>query len=587
MQALDAVTLKHLAAEYRTLLIGSALGAKVSKIQHLGKDEFVITFWGGPPRAGNLLYINLSPEFAFCALLEGRQDFFADEFDKPTSFCMLLRKHLGGANVVDIRTLPGERVINFVLENHNELGNKVRLVLSLELMGKHTNMILYDDVQESILGVAHGVSEQMSQYRELAAGLTYAPPPEPLGKRFLGETPESLFVQELTDIPPTDWPRHVSELFYGWGRQMVSDATRQTGTPAGLYRLLRALEAGEASHPGISTDGKTFSLLARGGWENADSVNTMVGQYFSSHVRQKRVAKLRQRLLQAVQQQEKRREKRSLDVTPVDEAEISRLQALGDRLIAAYSTRELPSSPVGGVLCLMDYDGETELSFEIDPSLGWMDNAQTYYRRAKKARARQAAYNEMRDRLEAEHAYHAELRLLIDQADSLATLRQLEEELFATGYLKGKASAKKPDSKKQEKTDELSGIESFTSSDGLTLLVGKSGEGNGKLVGKLARPEDWWLHVHLMPGSHVLIKSDHGDIPNQTLLEAANLAVYFSSARHSLNVPVIYTESRYVRKIPGSYPGHVNYRNERTVFITPDPDVLAVFIPNPDLRQPV
>jgi predicted ribosome quality control (RQC) complex YloA/Tae2 family protein len=93
-------------------------------------------------------------------------------------------------------------------------------------------------------------------------------------------------------------------------------------------------------------------------------------------------------------------------------------------------------------------------------------------------------------------------------------------------------------------------------------------------VGKLSRPNDIWLHVHLMPGSHVLIKAAEQEINSVTLEEAAMLSAYYSVARQSVNVPVIYTQSRYVKKIPQSYPGHVNYREEKTIFITPDVSIL-------------
>src|SRR5688500_16874831 len=144
MQQLDAITLKHLAAELHQWLEG----AKVSKVQHPSSDEFLITFWAGAglrPEGYNLFYINLNRQHPFCVLTtgRGRSDLVLKEFSKPTALCMLLRKHLNGASVLSVETLPSERVLNLTFENFNELGNKVRLCLSLELMGKHSNMILY------------------------------------------------------------------------------------------------------------------------------------------------------------------------------------------------------------------------------------------------------------------------------------------------------------------------------------------------------------------------------------------------------------------------------------------------------------
>ena len=103
------------------------------------------------------------------------------------------------------------------------------------------------------------------------------------------------------------------------------------------------------------------------------------------------------------------------------------------------------------------------------------------------------------------------------------------------------------------------------------ILIGRTSQANGDIVSKLGKSDDWWLHVHQMPGSHVLVKSGQsGDLPNELLALASNLAVYFSSGRQSKNVPVVYTQLKHVRRIPGSYPGHVNYKHEKTVFMTPD-----------------
>jgi predicted ribosome quality control (RQC) complex YloA/Tae2 family protein len=256
---------------------------------------------------------------------------------------------------------------------------------------------------------------------------------------------------------------------------------------------------------------------------------------------------------------------------PIRDEEINVLQDIGDRLLAAMSAKEVPEHPTAhkGSVALTHYETGEPWIIEIDPTCGWVENAQIYYRRAKKAKARKDAYQQMATSLQNEREYLSNLRLMVDQADTLAELDAIEVDMAEAGF--GKKAGKMQESQNRKKqTEETPGVVSLRSSDGLEILLGKSGQGNDALVGKLSRSDDLWLHVHQMPGSHVLVRSGKGEIPDQTLLEAATLAAYYSSARQSANVPVVYTQSKYVRKIPQSYPGHVNYRQEKTVFITPD-----------------
>lgn len=583
MQQLDAITLKALAKEFSLLLDG----AKVSKVQHASAHEFLITFWGGPDRrdesgdAKNLFYIQLNPEAPFCALIDNqqRQETVLHTFEKPTAICMLLRKHLNGANVIAVRTLPGERVLELVFENFNELGNRVRLVLSLELMGKHSNMIFYDDVQENILAVAHGVSERMSSVRELAAGLPYAPPPRPVGKHLLSEMTTDDFVKLWQAKPKELEPAaYLNQQVAGLGLRVVQDILEQApDDPKRIYQMLSALNAGRALAPSISADEEAFTLISKSTqpnqtqWNPLKNVNDLMQAYFIKHLQTTRLLRRRQQLLLLLGQQLKKWQRREKELVPIADEEITQWQATGDRLLAARSAREVAGeNPTKGVVTLTHYESGVPWNIEVDPSGSWVDNAQLYYRRAQKAKARKANYEQMAEQLTNEREYLETLTQLTNQAETLAELDAIDADLKAA-FGNKKPVPEKQTKKKPPIQKAQNGIMTLCSSDGAEIWVGKSGQGNEAIVGKLSRSDDTWLHVHQMPGSHVLVRGGPDELSKQTLLEAATLAVWYSSARDSLNVPVIYTRCKYVRKIPHSYPGHVNYREEQTVFITPDP----------------
>ncbi len=580
MQALDAMTLRHLAAELDQLLAH----AKVSKIQHPSAHEFLLTFWGGRADRGtrNQLYLNLHPQFSVCTLLDRKEktNFIRQDFSKPTTFCMLLRKHLGSANLLSINTLPGERVLNLTFDNLNELGNRVRLVLSLELMGKHSNMILYDELEESILGVAHGVGEHQSQFRELAAGLPYLPPPQPVKKRPIPTLDPADLTRILGSADPTRWPELLVNTLEGLGTRMAEDIVQLSQSTTEVYHWLTTLYQGQNLAPAIYCDHTRFRLLPippEGSllWVEQPSVVQMVHDYFTHLIRTTRLTQQHQALEKILTTQYQRLIKRETELTPPESSVTQDLQHQGDLLLAALSAGRLPSVPKKGQVKVQDYLTNALRTIEIDPSLSWVDNAQLYYRRAKKTKARQDAFLQQQEALQNDKLHLQELLLRLNQAENLEDLKAVRREMEDTGLVKRHEQEKTTKSKPSGA--ELSGIRALQSSDGFPLLVGRSGQGNADLVGKIARGEDLWLHVHQMPGSHVLIKTDRKtveEIPKQTLLEAANLAVYYSAGREGKNVPVIYTQCKYVRKIPGSYPGHVNYYHEKTVFITPEPDLL-------------
>ncbi|MEB3286646.1 MAG: NFACT family protein [Vampirovibrionales bacterium] len=684
IQKIDAVTLSYLARELRGML----LGARVSRITHPAAKEFVISFWGHAHPANaedaalliprgelNHFYINLHPEFCYALLLEpGEKDaLIKTTLDHPTAVCMLLRKHLGNATVSDVFVLPHERVLNLCFENFNELGNRVKLILSIELMGKTSNMVLYDELQEEILALSHSVSEKMSQYREMTVGSTYIPPPLTRGKTPISQFSDAEFEALLTTVSDTEINANtlaeaLVQRLAGVGKMMLRQAIEISEKQAAqnkankpqddsvsdfskrLYQCLiqvspdvlqgvssNRLQADHIaprilfSSPSVKNKSQTpipaeFSLLPDPGRDLLDdaqafsTVHEMLRAYFLPRTAALRLEEFRTRLLASVETAQRRRLKREQSLSP-DAGDIEVLQHAGHLMLAAANSGGLQGErPAKGLALVTDYQSGEEISLEVDPSLSWMENAERYYRRAKKAKARQAQFVLQQEQLSREAAYLEELALMIAQADTLKMLQVMADELdtflrekkqkaeslpSAEGLnrssgnrksLNFKQKAAKSQKKPKQKASQGKtppGLITLPLEAGGQILVGRSGQANGELVGRLGKPNDWWFHVHQMPGSHVVLR--HGELKHmgfnhdqkgndepedaltanlpldpQQLLLAANLAVYFSTARESKNVPVIYTQIKHVRKIPGSYPGHVTYKHEQSVFITVD-----------------
>jgi predicted ribosome quality control (RQC) complex YloA/Tae2 family protein len=661
MQQLDAITLYHLANEWQYWLAGS----KISKIQHPSAYEFLITLWGGANRPDKLtsLYFYINPQLPFCTLVSNqhKKNALLHQFSQPTALCMLLRKHLHGATILSVSTLTAERVLNIVMTNENELGQRVQLLLTIEFMGKHSNLVLCQTSLDSnllstIVAVAHGVSEKMSRYRELAPGLPYIPPPVPAEKRLFTETTLQHFIALYAHKPETMSPvSFLNANFRGLGKQFT-EILLQDCLPAApekehheevvawlnkIYqRLADALKplpillaeselepetslTEERLYPGVSLAGTSlektfatrgFSLISpevsknTRVWERFSSVNAMVTAYFVLTLAESRRQAEQKKLIHNIQQQENRLKQRLETVKPLSQELVADLQMRGDRLLLAVSAQEFATSaPKSGqtTVSLPHVETGEALNILVNPQYSWIENAQRYYRQVKKQKARNRNFLMMAETLKVELAYLKEIGQMAQQAETLPELAQLTEEWqgwqtrslhqnpFSTEVLlpaNTRSSGKLPKNRKKnsykkgkqaavKQIKQDTGIVTLTTSVGYPVLLGKSGVGNDALVGKLSRPNDLWLHVHDMPGAHVLLRTQASD-PGflNALEEAAMLAVYYSAGRNGVNVPVIYTESRFVRKIPGSYPGHVTYQKEKTVFITVNQNTLAILL---------
>lgn len=561
MQPIDALTLHHFAGELDLKLADG----KINKIQQASHQELLLHIWVGGEASRRKLYINIHPDYAFCALLDDTT--FLTFPQKPPNFCMVLRKHLTAARIKRVATLPDERVLNLELDNYNELGQQVRLILSLELMGKNSNIILYDPDLNLILGCAHGVSEAMSRKREISIGYPYAPPPRPASPPMRLAAREAIINLIHQAKSSNQAPEEVlTKAYSGVSRATLSDVFNYCSAPDAAYQVIQDLFLGVHLYPAVQRDGSRFSLLPfhqqESDWEAMGSLNGMIQMYFMTRLLENRIGLMRQRLRQVVRTQEKKLLKRQHELKHTDEESILFLKKAGDLLMVAHSQQ---GSPLTNRIELQDFETGAPVTLELDPQLSFAENAQLYYRRYKKARARQEMAVQQEEDLNRLLQFMQHLYTALDNASTMQELAAVREDLEEQGWLRQESPPKKGG------TRPVSKPLTVTSSDGFTIYIGQNGVQNDQIAGKLSRPDDIWLHAHLIPGSHVLVKANKQAVPDQTLLEAASLAAYFSKARGSANVPVVYTKAQYVRKIPNSYPGHVNYTHEQAIHVTPDP----------------
>ena len=557
---MDGLTLTASVSEIKALI-----GGRIEKIQQPERYEllFVVHAGGETKR----LFISSSPDNCRIQLTNEKR---TSPIDAP-NFLMLLRKHLLGAKVVSIEQPNLDRIVIIRFSTLDELHDEAEYSLVCEIMGKHSNIILVDG-SGMIIDAARRVSASMSSVRLILPHLKYEFPPsqdkhdpsaasvsdfkaalesgarldKALSNNFYGLSPSvaALLIDAVCDysrIDPSDTDK-LSEGLYGFYRSLsMGSISACIANWGGSSTLLPFIPA--------SDDFVRFSSLA----EAADEFYRRRSQAESV---KRRTASIERVIMNNIQRLERKIEKFSLSIG--DEAEIEKLRKCGE-LITANLYR-IP--PRANEALLEDYyaDPPEIISVELDGSISASANAQAYYKKYRKAKsARESAIVQQAEAMR-ELEYLSGILSDLSECVTDSDFDEVKSELSSAGYIKlsRNSRTKLPKSKPYR----------YVSSDGIDILVGKNNIQNDRLTFKESSPDDIWLHTKDFHGSHVIILSG-GEAPDTTLLEAAELAAYYSKARDSGLVPVDYTQRRFVKKPSGAKPGMVIYTNQRTLYVTP------------------
>lgn len=514
----------------------------------------------------------------------------------PPPFCLLLRKHLMPGRIVDVRQPRFERALEIDVEGRGEDGERTLRRLYVEAMGRHSNVVLTDG-DGIILDAMRRVPGDVNRRRELLPHRPYTPPPaqDRLDPTAVGHEE---FDRMIRLVPGDARPAKVlAERVAGFGplagREIVArasldvDATREQLDAAAIDRLYRAfrevvddLEAGRlapcAVQSGENVEFWLFPLrTVAGEARRFDTVNELLDWAYGRRAARERLERQKQRLSQLVDQHARRlARKAALQSEELEAATKADEYRIAGDLLTAY----LHAVPQGAASIQLPnfYDDNRPLEIELDPRLPAPANAQEYYRKYQKAKKTLEKAKEHLEATLAELEYLESIRTALALCEDPGALEEIEAELVKGGYLAAAPGAKRTKhSRKQDEGRPASSPLSLTSSDGYRILVGRNNRQNDLVTLELARPDDVWLHAKEIPGAHVIVQAQGKPVPHETLVEAAMVAAHFSKARASSNVPVDYTLRRHVRKPRGAKPGMVIYDHQRTLFVTPDPKLLA------------
>lgn len=559
----DGIVTKAVIEELQDQLISG----RVNKIYQPNQSELVFTIRS--KRQNYSLLISIHPNYARLHLT--KQTF--QNPDEPPMFCMLLRKHLQGATINNIEQYDLERIIFIHFHARNEIGDAITKTLVIELMGKHSNILLLNETKEKIINCMKHVPPSQNRFRTLLPGADYKLPPSQ-NKCNLLELNEIDFIKkidfnagkidrQIVNILTGVSPRLAKELVY---RAHLGNENVFKETFHSVQLEIKEKKYEPAIYENTREDFHVIALthLSHTKTSTFSNVNKTIDTFYANKAERDRVKQLAKDLYRKIKNElEKNKRKLKIHQTTIEKSKkAEQYQKLGELLTAHMHLVKKGDASV----TVIDYysPNQIEITIKLKEDKSPSENAQHFFTKYRKLSTAKIKAEKEVAKTENDIRYLEQILQYLDDARP-EDIEEIREELRSQGYIKRKTTNRRKKNLKPKP-------EKFISSDGTQIYVGRNNVQNEYVTHRIAHKNDIWLHTLNIPGSHVIIKSN--DPSEQTILEAAQLAAFFSKARQSSSVPVDYTEVRNVKKPSGAKPGFVTYDGQKTLYVTPDEKII-------------
>ncbi|HGQ2316142.1 TPA: Rqc2 family fibronectin-binding protein PavA [Streptococcus pneumoniae] len=543
----DGFFLHHIVEELRSELVNG----RIQKINQPFEQELVLQIRSN--RQSHRLLLSAHPVF-------GRIQLTQTTFEnpaQPSTFIMVLRKYLQGALIESIEQVENDRIVEMTVSNKNEIGDHIQATLIIEIMGKHSNILLVDKSSHKILEVIKHVGFSQNSYRTLLPGSTYIAPPSTESLNPFTIKDEKLFeilqTQELT-------AKNLQSLFQGLGRDTANELERiLVSEKLSAFRnffnqetKLCLTETSFSPVPFANQVGEPFANLS-------DLLDT----YYKDKAERDRVKQQASELIRRVENElQKNRhklKKQEKELLATDNAEEFRQKG---ELLTTF-LHQVPNDQ--DQVILDNYYTNQPIMIALDKALTPNQNAQRYFKRYQKLKEAVKYLTDLIEETKATILYLESVETVLNQA-GLEEIAEIREELIQTGFIRRR---------QREKIQKRKKLEQYLASDGKTIIyVGRNNLQNEELTFKMARKEELWFHAKDIPGSHVVI-SGNLDPSDAVKTDAAELAAYFSQGRLSNLVQVDMIEVKKLNKPTGGKPGFVTYTGQKTLRVTPDSKKIA------------
>ena len=543
----DGFFLHHMVEELRRELVNG----RIQKINQPFEQELVLQIRSN--RQSHRLLLSAHPVF-------GRIQLTQTTFEnpaQPSTFIMVLRKYLQGALIESIEQVENDRIVEMTVSNKNEIGDHIQATLIIEIMGKHSNILLVDKSSHKILEVIKHVGFSQNSYRTLLPGSTYIAPPSTESLNPFTIKDEKLF--EILQTQETT-AKNLQSLFQGLGRDtaneleniLVSDKLSTFRNFFDQETQPRLTETSFSPVPFANQVGEPFT-----------SLSDLLDTYYKDKAERDRVKQQASELIRRVENElQKNRhklKKQEKELLATDNAEEFRQKG---ELLTTF-LHQVPNDQ--DQVILDNYYTNQPITIALDKALTPNQNAQRYFKRYQKLKEAVKYLTNLIEETKATILYLESVETVLNQA-GLEEIAEIREELIQTGFIRRR---------QREKIQKRKKPEQYLASDGKTIIyVGRNNLQNEELTFKMARKEELWFHAKDIPGSHVVI-SGNLDPSDEVKTDAAELAAYFSQGRLSNLVQVDMIEVKKLNKPTGGKPGFVTYTGQKTLRVTPDPEKIA------------
>ena len=543
----DGFFLHHMVEELRRELVNG----RIQKINQPFEQELVLQIRSN--RQSHRLLLSAHPVF-------GRIQLTQTTFEnpaQPSTFIMVLRKYLQGALIESIEQIENDRIVEITVSNKNEIGDHIQATLIIEIMGKHSNILLVDKSSHKILEVIKHVGFSQNSYRTLLPGSTYIAPPSTESLNPFTVKDEKLF--EILQTQETT-AKHLQSLFQGLGRDTANELENiLVSDKLSTFRNFFSQE----TKPCLTETSFSPVPFANQVGEPFTSLSDLLDTYYKDKAERDRVKQQASELIRRVENElQKNRhklKKQEKELLATDNAEEFRQKG---ELLTTF-LHQVPNDQ--DQVILDNYYTNQPITIALDKALTPNQNAQRYFKRYQKLKEAVKYLTDLIEETKATILYLESVETVLNQA-GLEEIAEIREELIQTGFIRRR---------QREKIQKRKKPEQYLASDGKTIIyVGRNNLQNEELTFKMARKEELWFHAKDIPGSHVVI-SGNLDPSDEVKTDAAELAAYFSQGRLSNLVQVDMIEVKKLNKPTGGKPGFVTYTGQKTLRVTPDPEKIA------------
>ncbi|HEO4952135.1 TPA: NFACT family protein [Streptococcus agalactiae] len=468
----------------------------------------------------------------------------------PNTFTMIMRKYLQGAVIETIQQIENDRILEIIVSNKNEIGDHIKATLVVEIMGKHSNIILIDKNEHKIIESIKHVGFSQNSYRTILPGSTYIAPPKTKAINPFDISDQTLFeLLQTNDLSP----KNLQQLFQGLGRDTALELSHcLKDNKLNDFRQFFSREY----YPSLTE--KSFSAVQfSSSHETFQSLGQLLDYYYQEKAEKDRIAQQASDLIHRVQSELekniKKLAKQQDELLATENAEEFRQKG---ELLTTYLSM-VPNNQ--DIVVLDNYYTNQTIEISLDRALTPNQNAQRYFKKYQKLKEAVKHLKGIISDTKNTITYLESVETSLNHA-SMEDINDIREELVETGFIKRRAHDKQHKRKKPEQ---------YLASDGKTIImVGRNNLQNDELTFKMARKGELWFHAKDIPGSHVLIR-DNLNPSDEVKTDAAELAAYYSKARLSNLVQVDMIEAKKLNKPSGTKPGFVTYTGQKTLRVTP------------------